>query len=39
VKVGEYREAGVPLQTWEIWVGIGFRGLPAPSDRGEPLRY
>ena len=36
VKVGTYREAGVPLQTWEIWVCTGFRGFAV---RPEPPRY
>jgi hypothetical protein len=36
VKVGTYREAGVPLQTWEIRVCAGFRGF---AERGGPKRY
>jgi hypothetical protein len=36
VKVGTHREAGIPLQTWEIRVCTGFRGFP---DRGGPKRY
>jgi hypothetical protein len=36
VKVGTFREHGIPLQTWEIRVCTGFRGFP---ERSGPKRY
>ena len=30
---------GVPVASWKIWIGRGFRGFGPLAERGHPLRY
>ncbi|AWM37320.1 hypothetical protein GobsT_47250 [Gemmata obscuriglobus] len=38
-KIVTYREEGVPVSVWWVWVGHGFRGFPEPQALSGRPRY